>query len=227
MVLCIVSMNATPPSTKNSVWIIEDHEDFRLLVAWQVDQISNAHCDRHFANCEDALLALRDGTGPDVLLCDIGLPGMDGISGIQKIKALSPDTHVIILTVHDDHRKVFAGLCAGASGYLLKNASEEHLADAIEDVLHGGAPMTPRVARLVLDAFKEQNSGRLPPDYGLTPREKAILELMVKGLIKKEIAGELGVSYHTINNQLRRIYEKLHVNTRGSAVAKVLRERLF
>ena len=212
---------------KVSVWLIEDHDDFRRMVAWQINQIASLDCHQTFSSCEKALEALEKGDAPQVVLCDVGLPGMNGIEGIRKIKAQSPSTHIIMLTVYDDHDKVFNAICAGASGYLLKNSSEENIASAIQEVLQGGAPMNPRVARMVLDMFSRQHMAPQKNDYGLTAREKEILDLMVKGLIKKEIAEQLGVSYHTVNNQLRSIYEKLHVNTRGGAVAKALKEKLF
>lgn len=219
-------MTPTSAPSPISVWLIEDHADFRRMVAWQINQIADLRCTRSFSTCEEALRALPKERAPEVILCDVGLPGMDGITGISAIKALSPATHIIMLTVHDDPHKVFGAICAGASGYLLKDASEETLTAAIHEVLLGGAPMNPRVARLVLDKFAHQNAA--PRDnYGLSGREKEILELMVQGLIKKEIADRLGVSYHTVNNHLRSIYEKLHVHTRGGAVAKALNERLF
>lgn len=219
-------MTPTSAPSPISVWLIEDHADFRRMVAWQINQIADLRCTCAFSTCEEALSALPKERAPEVILCDVGLPGMDGITGISAIKALSPATHIIMLTVHDDPHKVFGAICAGASGYLLKDASEETLTAAIHEVLLGGAPMNPRVARLVLEKFAHQNAA--PRDnYGLSGREKEILELMVQGLIKKEIADRLGVSYHTVNNHLRSIYEKLHVHTRGGAVAKALNERLF
>ncbi len=219
-------MNPTSAPGPISVWLIEDHAEFRQMVAWQINQISGLSCTRSFSTCEDALSALPTGPAPQVILCDVGLPGMGGIAGISAIKALSPATHIVMLTVHDDPHKVFGAICAGASGYLLKDASEEAVLAAIHEVLQGGAPMTPRVARLVLDQLARQNAA--PPDnYGLSAREKQVLELMVQGLIKKEIADRMGVSHHTVNNQLRSIYDKLHVHTRGGAVAKAINERLL
>jgi DNA-binding NarL/FixJ family response regulator len=219
-------MNPPAAPTPITVWLIEDHADFRKMVAWQINQIASLRCTNSFSTCEEALETLRAGTVPQVILCDVGLPGMGGIAGISAIKALSPSTHIVMLTVHDDPHKVYGAICAGASGYLLKDASEETLTAAIHEVLQGGAPMTPRVARLVLERFASQNAA--PRDnYGLSAREKAVLELMVAGMIKKEIADRIGVSPHTVNNHLRSIYEKLHVHTRGSAVAKALNERLL
>jgi DNA-binding NarL/FixJ family response regulator len=220
------SLTPTPTAGKIPVWLIEDHGEFREMVAWQINQIADLQCTRTFSNCEDALAALELQERPRVILCDVGLPGMNGIEGISRIKAIVPSAYIIMLTVHDDHNKVFGAICAGASGYLLKDASEETIMSAIHEVLNDGAPMNPRVARLVLQRFAQENA---PPRdlYGLSAREKQILELMVEGLIKKQIADRLGVSPHTVNNQLRSIYDKLHVHTRGGAVAKALKERLL
>jgi DNA-binding NarL/FixJ family response regulator len=219
-------MNSSADQKKTTVWLIEDNADYRRMVTWQINQISGLSCVRTYSTCEEALKAIRTEPLPQVVLCDVGLPGMDGITGISAIKALSPTTHVIMLTVHDDHRKVLGAICAGASGYLLKDSSEEAITAAIHEVLNGGAPMNGRVARLVLEAFARQNTAPRN-NYGLSAREKDILQLMVRGMIKKEIADELGLSYHTINNYLRRIYDKLHVHTRGGAVAKTLEEKLL
>lgn len=211
---------------KITVWLIEDHTQYRQMIAWQINQISDLRCTREFSTCEEALAALKREPVPQVILSDLGLPGMNGIEGIRAIKALSPATNIVMLTVHDDHHKVFGAICAGASGYLLKHASEETITSAIHEVLNGGAPMNPRVARLVLERFARQNAAP-SAQYGLSMREKQILELMVQGLIKKEIADVLGISFHTVNNQLRNIYDKLQVHTRSGAVAKVLTERLL
>src|SRR5262249_50892887 len=163
-----------------AVWLIEDHDDFRSTVARLINRIKDAHCPRNFSSCEEALAAMDAERGPDVILSDIGLPGMNGIEGIRKIKALSLSTHIIMLTVHDDHDKIFEAICAGASGYLLKNSSRQTIAAAIEDVINGGAPMHPRVAKLVLEMFARQAMPAQKKEYGLSPREKEVLELMVQ-----------------------------------------------
>ena len=219
-------MSSDPNTNKTSVWLIEDHEDCRRMVVRAINAMDGMHCPRAFATCEEALEALAKETNPPpVILTDVALPGMNGIAGVKKIKAIAPNTSVIILTVYDDHDKIFDAICAGASGYLLKNASGDMIAKGIEEVVRGGAAMNPRVARRVLDMFATLNS---PPvnDYGLSDREKEILDLMVRGLIKKEIANVIGISYHTVDNHLRNIYSKLHVKSRASAVAKAVKERL-
>jgi DNA-binding NarL/FixJ family response regulator len=208
-----------------SVWLVEDNHTFRNTIARVLNQVEDLECPQHFSNSEEALRALVEGTVPDVILVDVELPGLDGIAAVQRIKAISPATRIIMLTVFDDHDKILRAVCAGASGYLLKTSPVEKIVESIRDVYAGGAPMTPRVARSVLEMF----SRLLVPhqDYGLTAREQKILELMAQGLLKKEIADQLALSYHTVDTHLRNIYAKLHVNTRTGAVAKALRERLF
>jgi DNA-binding NarL/FixJ family response regulator len=207
------------------VWLIEDNHTFRNAIARVLNQIDDLECPNDFSNSEEALELLATGVVPDVVLVDVELPGLNGIEAVRRIKAMSPATRIIMLTVFDDHDKIFKAICAGASGYLLKTSPVEKIVESIRDVYAGGAPMTPRVAHSVLDMF----SRLLVPqrDYGLTAREQRILELMTEGLIKKEIADQLSLSYHTVDTHLRNIYAKLHVNTRSGAVAKALKERLF
>jgi len=208
-----------------NVWLIEDNHSFRNTIARLLNSVPGLTCQHGFSNSEDALEALAAGGLPDVVLADVELPGMNGIQAVRRMKSMSPATRIIMLTVFDDDDKIFKAVCAGASGYLLKTAPVETIVESIREVYAGGAPMTPRVARSVLDMF-----GRLMApqhDYGLTSREQNILELMTQGLIKKEIADQLSISYHTVDTHLRNIYTKLHVHTRTGAVAKALKERLF
>lgn len=218
-------MRTNASSTKAVVWLIEDHADSRRVLARVLNRVSTMQCPCAFSSCEEALAALKTNPKPDVILLDVGLPGMSGIEGIPHLKALSPATHVIMLTVFDDQDKVFKAICAGASGYLLKTADEDAIAGAIHEVLQGGAPINPRVARLVLNMFASRSA---PPtqDYGLSDREREVLELMIQGLVKKEIADRMHLSYHTVDNHLRSIYTKLQVHTRSGAVAKALSEHL-
>jgi len=208
----------------STIWIVEDHSAFRRTLVRVLNTEAGLHCPRDFDSCEKALAALTRDDAPDLVLLDVGLPGMSGVDGIRLIKEISPKTLVVILTVFEDDDKVFQAICAGAAGYLLKTSSVADITQAVRDALAGGSPMNPRVARRVLAMFS-----KLAPkqgDYGLSEREKEILQLMTTGLIKKEIADRLTLSIHTVDTYLRRIYEKLAVNTRTGAVAKALKEGL-
>jgi DNA-binding NarL/FixJ family response regulator len=218
-------MRTNSSGAKTVVWLIEDHADSRRVLARVLNRAATMQCPHTFATCEDALAALGTNPHPEVILLDIGLPGMSGIEGIRHIKTVSPETHVIMLTVFDDQEKVFNAICAGASGYLLKTADGDAVTVAIQEVLQGGAPINPQVARMVLNMFASR-SGAPGQDYGLSDREREVLELMVQGLVKKEVADRLNLSYHTVDNHFRSIYTKLQVHTRGSAVAKAVTEHL-
>jgi DNA-binding NarL/FixJ family response regulator len=213
------------PARSISVWLIEDNHSFRHTVVKVLKEVEDLDCARHFANSEEALEELSRGGAPDVILLDVELPGLNGLEAVKQIRFIAPSTRVIMLTVFDDHDKIFKAICAGASGYLLKTSPVEKIIESIREAQAGGAPMTPRVARSVLDMFTRISSPR--EDYGLTSREQKILELMTQGLIKKEIADHLSLSYHSVDTHLRNIYTKLHVHTRTGAVSKALKEKLF
>lgn len=206
------------------VWLIEDNAAFRRSVARTIERQPGFRCEQVFSRCEDALIGLQQSARPRVILLDVGLPGIDGISALPQLRERAPDVAIIILTVFEDEEKIVRAISAGASGYLLKTAPPEEIVRAIREVLTGGAPMNGRIARRVLEMFS-----RLTPrhnDYHLTEREREILHLMVGGLIKKEIADRLSLSVHTVDTHLRNIYAKLQVNTRTGAVAKALKERI-
>jgi DNA-binding NarL/FixJ family response regulator len=171
------------------------------------------------------LAYLSSRTPPDVVLMDIVLRGMDGIEGASHVKAIAPSVDVVILTNYADDEKVFEALCSGASGYVLKTSSSNEITEAVQQVMDGGAPMTPQIARKVLAMFSRLKTPA--GDYSLTDRETAILKLLVEGDTAKMIAGKLFVSYLTVRTHLKNIYSKLHVHSRGGAVAKVLRENLI
>jgi DNA-binding NarL/FixJ family response regulator len=156
---------------------------------------------------------------------DIGLPGMSGIEGIRELKVRHPNLSVLMLTVYDDDSRIFDALCAGASGYLLKKTPPARLLESIKEVLDGGAPMSPEIARRVIALFREVR----PPieaDYLLTPHETRLLKLLVEGHNYKSAAAELGVSVNTIRFHMRSIYGKLQVHSKSEAVAKALRNRI-
>ena len=163
---------------------------------------------------------------PDVALVDIGLPGMSGIDGVRLLRERHPAVMPLVLTVFEDDRRIFDALCAGACGYLLKKTPPAQLLACIRDVVDGGAPMSPEVARRVIAIFREIRPPDLA-DHHLTPHEIRLLTLLVEGHNYKTASAELGVTVHTISFHLRSIYSKLHVHTKTEAVAKALRHGLI
>jgi DNA-binding NarL/FixJ family response regulator len=207
------------------LWIVEDDDLFRNSICGVINETKDIRCERAFSSCEEALKLLEKEYAPEVVLMDIGLPGIDGIEGVKRIKSISPATDIIMLTIHTEDEKVFKAICAGANGYLLKSSTGEEIIAAVKEVLGGGAPMNAQIARKVLDMFS--NLAAPKSDYGLSDREKDILRLMTDGLTKKAIAEKLFISYFTVDTHLKNIYVKLHVHSGRGAVAKVLKEHLL
>ena len=171
-----------------------------------------------YGSAEDALSAFPR-TQPDVMLVDINLPSMDGVELVRQISATSPNTKLIMLTVHDDTEAIFDSLAAGASGYLLKPARSDELIAAVRDVQKGGAPMTGNIARKVIQSF-HRKSHKGAEDEELTPREVEVLDYLATGYLYKEVADMLKIGYATVHTHVARIYQKLHVRSRSQAVAK-------
>ncbi len=215
-----------PSSPPVLVWVVEDDPLFRETVQDVVDEAPGMVCPYAFGSCEAALEAIQAQDAPNVILMDLGLPGMSGLEGIRKIRALSPITDIVVLTVHEDSDKIFQAICGGASGYLLKPSSEERIVEAVRTASGGGATINPKIARKVLSMFAQVQAVEPKTEYGLTPREQEVLQHMVAGMTKKAMAEKLFVSFHTIDRHIRNVYAKLHVHTRGSAVAKAVREGL-
>jgi len=214
-----------PNKDHYNVWLVEDNQSYRESICLMINDLDAFYCGQQFSNWEDALKMLKNGSCSDIILSDIGLPGIDGITGVTKMRSVNPDVPVIMLTVFDDDDKVFEAICAGANGYLLKTATEEEIARALRQALNGGAPLNAQIAGKILSMFSGLKSKR--KTYDLTRREKQILGLVTKGRTKKAIAIELNISYHTVDTHIRHIYKKLQVNCRSEAVAKAIRERLI
>lgn len=208
-----------------SIWLVEDNVQYRKSLAGLISSTDGMICSQALGTCEDTIAVLLKESPPEVILLDIGLPGMSGIKGIEKFKEISPSTLIVILTVYDDSDKVFDALCAGASGYLLKDSPPEKIIDSIKEVLAGGAPMNMKIAHKVLELFAQFKKKKA--DYGLTDREKEILQHTVAGLTKQQIADKLFLSFHTVNTHLKNIYTKLHVNTLSGVVSKVYKENIL
>ena len=213
-----------PPLPAIRVVIVEDQRELREGLAMLINGTAGFRCAGSFRTMEDALRGISREL-PDLVLTDIGLPGMSGTEGIRILKERYPDLPMIALTVYDDDEEIFGALCAGSLGYLLKNTPPARLLECLKEVVSGGAPMSPEVARRVVRLFKDVR----PPDrasYHLTPQETQLLKLLVEGHNYKTAAAALTLSVHTISFHMRNIYGKLQVHSKSEAVAKALRDRL-
>src|SRR5208283_4113503 len=204
-----------------SVSIVEDNDKLRGTLARVLNRADGFRCVSQYPAAEDALKDLPN-VKPDVVLMDINLPGMNGVECVRQLKPLLPRTQVMMLTVYEDMDNIFNALAAGASGYMLKRTSSKELLDAIQDVQRGGSPMTMHIARKVVQSF-QHTAATAQPTENLSEREQQVLDCLTQGLMYKEIAEKLGISYETVHTYIRRIYEKLQVRTRTEAVAKFLR----
>jgi DNA-binding NarL/FixJ family response regulator len=184
------------------------------------------NCSHAFLSFEDAFEIMKaEALDPEIILLDIGLPGISGIEAIPRLKRFSPSAKIIMLTIQDDDESVFNAICNGASGYLLKDSDSNKILDAVKEVLNGGAPMNSSIAFKVLEMFKKFIPEK--KDYNLSSRETEILHSLTEGHSKKIIAELLFISYHTVDAHIRKIYEKLEVHTASGAVAKALKENLI
>jgi len=200
------------------VSIVEDNEPLRQIMTEWIVQAADMKFVRSYPDAETALADLpRQKT--DVVLMDINLPGQNGIECVRQLKALLPATQFLMVTVHMDTDLIFQALAAGATGYMLKRSKRDEVLTAIREVNAGGSPMSRNIARLIVEAFQG-----VPPEAPdierLTERELDVLRLLSGGLMYKEIADKLNVSFNTVHTLGRRIYEKLHVNSRKEAIAR-------
>lgn len=200
--------------------IYEDQSEIRELLIETVRSSPDLLFINAYPNAKEILENTRRDK-PDVILMDIQMPGISGIEAVQLVKKQYPQVQICMQTVFEENEKIFAAICSGASGYILKDSSPEKYINAIIDTYQGGSPMTPSIARKVLTMFQNQNT-KVTDFVELTTGEKNVLELLVKGLSYKMIAADLGVSFPTVNFHLKNIYKKLHVNSATEAISKAL-----
>jgi DNA-binding NarL/FixJ family response regulator len=207
------------------VVIIEDERRIREGLEALINGTAGYRCAGAFRSMEDALLRPW-AEAPEVVLVDIGLPGMSGLDGLPVLRDRYPDAALVMLTVYEDDERIFDALCAGACGYLLKRTQPAKLLESLRDAKEGGAPISPEVAKRVISLFRNvkppKNAG-----YDLTPHQLRLLKLLVEGHNYNSAAAELGVSFHTVAFHIQNIYEKLQVHSKSEAVAKALRDRLI
>lgn len=198
--------------------IIEDNEVVRNGLETLIDGVPEFNVSGSFDNCEDAIKTAKYDR-PDVILMDIDLPGMNGIQGIHILKQLLPEVNIIVITIHEDNEMVFEALCAGACGYITKSPYYAKLMDAIKEAVNGGAPMSNKIARMVVESFQRNY------DTPLSPRETEVLELLAKGKSYSVIADEIFVHKETVKSHIKNIYFKLQVNCKADAIEKALKEK--
>ncbi len=224
-------MSYVSNATRIKVWVIEDDTAYRETLAHLLEHTPDMQCTQVFPDCEDALAWLsadpaliREIGLPNVVLLDINMPGINGLECLNLLKTRMPLAKIIMLTIRDEAETIYEAFRSGASGYLLKNAGVDRILTAVRETHLGGTLMPKGVARKVLAYFQENVS---TPDYGLTDREKEVLQSMAEGLSQKMIADKLFVSRHTVNTHIQHIYVKLHVHSGIEAVAKAFREGLL
>ncbi len=205
-----------------TVSIVDDEAKLRQSIETFVNGAAGFKCVSSYSSAEAALKSLHIDK-PDVVLMDINMGGMSGIECVEQLKAQSPAMQILMLTVYEDTEKIFRALAAGANGYILKRSSPAKLLEAIREVNSGGSPMTSSIARKVVASFQNTAAGTCEKHGQLSPREEAVLDGLAKGWTYKQLASELGISIDTIRTYIRRIYEKLHVQSRTEAVAKYMR----
>jgi len=205
-----------------NIAIVEDNEKIRNLIQKFLNKDNELQCPVAVESVENLLKVIDKDHLPDVILMDIELPGMSGIDGMKLLKSRYPQVEIIILTVYHDTHKIFDSLCAGASGYLLKHTSLPEIKDAINVLLQGGSPMSPQIARKVINYFN-QEAPKKEAQSDLTPREQEIVVGLVDGLSYKMIADRMNISIDTVRAHIRNIYKKLHVNSKAEVIAKSLK----
>ncbi|QNA44143.1 response regulator [Lacibacter sediminis] len=208
--------------------IFDDNKNIRDSITMLLQTVPEFEVAGSFSNVLDCIEDIRE-CKPDIVLMDIEMPGMTGIEAVRTIKKEFPQVLILMQTVFEDDDRVFDSICAGASGYLLKNFLNTKLVESINELQYGGSPMSPSIARKVFNRMQQIPQLFKPeevPDYNLTPREKEVLSCIVDGLSYKMIADKLSISYETVRSHVKKIYEKLHVASLTEVVSKAMKERI-
>ncbi len=205
------------------VIIVEDNTTIREGLTLLLQSSPDLECPASYGNCED-MLAEVENIMPDLVLMDIGLPGMDGIEGVRRLRKLMPEALVMMLTVYEDNEKVFDALCAGAGGYLVKNTKPARLVEAIGEAVHGGSPMSANIARKVVGYFYKSEAPVKEDDIKITEREREILTEMSRGCSYQQVGDALFISVDTVRHHIRNIYRKMEVHSQSEAVSQALRK---
>jgi DNA-binding NarL/FixJ family response regulator len=209
-----------------NVVIVEDQNAIREGLSVLIGGTEGLECVADYGNCEDMLERIKTDS-PDVILMDIGLPGMSGIEGIREVKKILPDVTIVVLSVYEDDENIFEALCEGASGYLVKNTPPSRLVEALKEAHEGGSPMTSHIARRVVSLFQKNFKGGGDNDVHLTDREKEILSGLSDGDSYSSIADSLFISVDTVRYHIRNIYQKLQVHSQSAAVSRAIRKGLI
>jgi DNA-binding NarL/FixJ family response regulator len=207
-----------------NVVIVEDNNTIREGLSALINHTEEYKCIGSFSNCED-YLANIELLDIDVVLMDIGLPGMNGIEGVKRTKQINSEINILMLTVYEESEVVYDALCAGACGYLVKKTPPAKLLEAIKDIYNGGSPMSSQIARQVINSFRNERSS--DSQYNLSGREKEVLLLLSDGNNYQEIGEQLFISVDTVRHHIRNIYKKLHVHSQSEAVAKAIRKKII
>ena len=202
--------------------IVEDNKTIREGLTVLINATDGLQCVRNYSNCEDMLTEINQ-VNPDLILMDIGLPGMSGIDGIKRLKLILPDILIIMLSVYEDDDNIFDALCAGACGYLIKKTPPARLIEAIVEAYNGGSPMSANIARRVVSFFNKNVQKITDTDISLSEREIEVLSSLSHGNSYKSIADSLYISLDTVRYYIRNIYKKLHVHSQSEAVAKAMK----
>lgn len=207
------------------VAIFEDNDSLRKGLYQLVNGSIGFTCVGAFPDCSE-LIKNIEAANPDVVLMDIGMPGINGIEGVKILQSKFPEIKILMQTIFEENEKIFASICAGASGYILKNTTALRILDAIKETFDGGAPMSPSVATKVLKMVQQPDGLAKHENFNLSEREKEILSCLVKGMSYKMIADNCFISIDTVRGHIRNIYEKLHVHSKSEAVAKAIKGRI-